>query len=137
MNIKAKFEGRDAVLGRLRKLLPDTEQEVAAQQMASAQELAGAISVRAPHGATGEYARSIEADRIAGRPGKQLLGLRQTKDPNATGVFADFMWRFLEFGTVKMPALPHIFPTYRAYKKRIRRKVAGALNKAVRKARGK
>ncbi|WP_181182629.1 hypothetical protein [Mesorhizobium sp. B3-1-9] len=60
--------------------------------------------------------------------------MNATKDPNATGIFAEFIWRFLEFGTVKMAARPHIFPTYRAYRKKLRRRIAGAVNRAVRKA---
>lgn len=135
MTVRAKWLGREKVMAKLRKLLPDTEKELAATQLDVARELAGRIRARAPR-RTGRYAASIFGDRIAGQAGKQsLIGLRgQTKDPNATGIFAEFVWRFLEFGTIHAPARPHIFPTYRAYKKTARRKVAGAVNKAVRKA---
>lgn len=135
MKIRAKFEGRERVMARLRRLVPLAEKEVAQAQLDVAKELAGRIAARAPT-ATGRYRESIEGDRISGRAsGQAPVGLRgQTKDKNATGIFADFRWRFLEFGTVKMAAQPHIFPTYRAYKRAARRKVAGAVNKAVRKA---
>lgn len=136
MRVKAEFRGRDAVMRRMRKLVPDAEKEVAEAQLEAAQGLASAIENVAPLGETGDYRASIVGAKLSSRPaGRSLVGVGQTKDPNATGIFADYIWRFLEFGTVKMAAQPHIFPTYRANKKRIRRKVAGAVNKAVRKAR--
>jgi HK97 gp10 family phage protein len=131
--IRAKFEGREAVMRKLRRLVPDAEIEAAKAQLEAAQELAVAIEARAPLGQTGDYRASIEGAKLSDKPGKAVLG-STSKDPNATGIFADYIWRFLEFGTVKMAAQPHIFPTYRAMKKRIRRKIAGAINKAVRKA---
>jgi hypothetical protein len=166
MRIKAKIDGRDAVMRRLRQLVPAAEKELAIAQLEGAQELANRIKPRAP--GSGRYRASIQADRLSNRPGKSALskGLKgQTKDPNATGIFADFIWRLLEFGTkahviepktgeylvfrgpdgnvvstkkVDHPgavAHPHIFPTFRAFRKRLRRKMAGAVNKAVRKVR--
>lgn len=122
---------------KLRAIVPEAEKELAKAQLEGAQELATRIKGRAP-ARTGDYRTSIQGDRLANRPKERAVGRGlkgQTKDPNATGVYAEFIWRFLEFGTVKMPARPHIFPTYRAYKKKLRRKMAGAVNKAVRKAR--
>ena len=146
MAVNAKFKSREAVMRRLRQLVPDAEKEAAAAQMEAATELASAIAARAPVGATGEYKRSIQGDKLSNRPGEKAVGGRATKDPNATGVFASYKWRWLEFGTKervvkktgqkvgKVDAQPHVLPTYRGMKKRIRRKVAGAINKAVRKA---
>lgn len=146
---KVKMLGREAVMRRLRQLVPDAEKEVAVEQLEAARELAGGIAARAPRGETGEYAASIQGDRLANRPDSATVGTRPTKDPNATGVFASHKWRWLEFGTAervqkttgrrvgRTPAQPHIFPTYRAMKKRIRRRIAGAVNKAVRRAKGK
>ena len=147
MKIKAKLEGREAVMKRLRALLPDTEAELAEEQLEGAQELAARIKPRAP--GDGTYRSSIQADRLSNRPGQNAIrkGAKgQTKDPNATGIFADYRWRWLEYGTNprfnKMgayrgvgPAMPHIFPTYRAYRKKLRKRMANAVNRAVRKAR--
>ena len=58
----------------------------------------------------------------------------QTKDKNATGLYANYIWRFLEFGTVYMTARPHILPAYRAKRKAVRRAMHAAVNRAVRKA---
>lgn len=134
MAIKAKFLGREVVMKKLNKMVPDAERELAQAQMDVAREAASRIAVRAPVGATGDYKGSIEADRIANRPHQEFTGIRETKDKNATGVFAKFTWRFLEFGTINMAARPHIFPTWRAYRKTARRKMAAAVNKAVRRA---
>ncbi|HWL05003.1 MAG TPA: HK97-gp10 family putative phage morphogenesis protein [Xanthobacteraceae bacterium] len=133
MAVKAKWQGREAVMRRLRQLVPEAEKEAAKAQLEAAQELAAAVAARAPT-RTGNYRDSVQGGRLADGPGQQLVGIRGTKDPNATGIFARFIWRFLEFGTQTQPAQPHIFPTFRAMRKRIRRKVAGAVNKAVRKA---
>jgi HK97 gp10 family phage protein len=147
VRVRAKFEGRAKVMARLRNIVPGAEANLAVAQLEAAKELASAIRTRAPVD-TGTYRNSIQGDRLASRPAGRRVGgrlkatrvgkeLSATKDPNATGIFAEYIWRFLEFGTVKMAARPHIFPTYRAMKPRIRRKMAGAVNKAVRKAKGR
>lgn len=122
-------------MAKLNALVPNAEPDIAAAQLDVARELASRIASRAPV-RTGDYRSSIQGDRLSNRPGKQsAIGLKgNTTDRNATGIFAEFIWRFIEFGTVNMPARPHIYPTYRAFKKTARRKVAGAVNKAIRKA---
>lgn len=135
MRTRAKFEGRDKVMARLRAITPAAEVELAAAQLDAAKDLADKIRPRAPRD-TGEYAASIQGDRLSARPkdARNLVGLKgQTKDKNATGIFAQHLWRWLEFGTVKMARRPHIFPTFRAARPAIRRKMANAVNKALRK----
>lgn len=137
MAIKAKFLGREAVMKKLNAMLPDAERELAQAQMDVGQEAAGRIAQRSRSmvGGSGEYHNSIKADRLSNRPKNELIGpIRETKDKNAVGIFAKFTWRWLEHGTVNMTARPHIFPTWRAYRKTARRKMAAAVNKAVRKA---
>lgn len=160
--VKAKFEGREKLTRKLQKLVPEAEKEYSKAIETGARELAGAIAARAPRD-SGEYVASIEADKLSSRPGKSQVGIQQTKDPNAWGIFANYIWRFIEYGTrahvikaknasrlvwrnetgdtvaaarVSHPgqaAQPHIFPTYRAMRKRIRSRVTRAINKAVRK----
>lgn len=168
MVLKAKFIGREAVNRKLRQIVPEAEAEYAKAIEDGAKELAEAIRARAPRGETGEYAASIEAGKLAGRnDGRKPIGIEATKDPHAWGIFADWKWRFLEFGTkahaivtklgkrlsftdgdgervfaakVSHPgaaAQPHIFPTFRAMRKRLRSRVARSINKAVRKVAGK
>lgn len=139
MAVRAKMMGREAVTRKLNNLVPDAEKELAKVQIEVAQEAASRMAARAASmiGGTGEYHDSIQADRIANRPKNELVGaLRETKDKNATGIFAKFTWRWLEHGTVKMAKRPHLFPTWRAYRKTARRKMAAAVNKAVRRAKG-
>jgi HK97 gp10 family phage protein len=133
MAFRAKFLNREKVMARLIEVAPKAEKELAIAQMEAGMMLADRIKPRAPR-RTGRYQRSIHADRIVDNPGAQgsLVGIRATTDKNAVGIFALFYWRFLEFGTVRQPAQPHIFPTYRAARKVIRRKMANAVNKVIR-----
>ena len=159
--------GREALMRKLNQVVPEADKQLADAQLDAAKDLAGKISARAPTD-SGEYKASIEGGRLADRPGQaSILGGRATKDKNATGVFAAWYWRFLEFGTSahiirakNAPALrfrgrggqmvskesvahpgsaaqPHVFPTWRAFRKTARRQVAKAVNKAVRTAMGK
>lgn len=141
MAFKAKMLGREKVTKLLRDIVPEAEKELAKAQMEGAQSVANKIKPRAPGPRTGDYQASIQAARLADRPKERALGggasNSNTKDPNATGVFADFIWRFLEFGTVKMAKRPHIFPTWRQERKRVRRNMAAAVRKAVKKAKSK
>ena len=131
MRVRAKIEGRDALMARLRSIVPEAEKNLAQAQLEGAQELANRIKPRV-RVRTGKYRDSIQGDKLSNRPNAGGRAKRQTKDPNATGIFALWRWHFDEFGTVNQPAHPAIFPTYRAYKKQLRRKMANAVNKAVR-----
>lgn len=143
MASRTKFIGREALMKRLRQLVPDIDEETKKAKLEGAQELAEAIEARAPLGETGDYRASIEGDLVS--RGGTAIPMGSNRDPDATGIFADYRWRWLEFGTAervqkttgrrvgKVEAQPHIFPTYRARKKAIRRKVATAINRAVRK----
>jgi len=141
MAIKAKMLGRDKTMKLLNGIVPEAEKELAKAQIEAAQSVANKIKPRAPGPRTGAYQASIQAARLADRPKERAVGggasNSNTTDPNATGVFADYIWRFLEFGTVKMAKRPHIFPTYRQEKPKIRRKMAAAVRKAVKKAKSK
>lgn len=163
MAITAELKGRDALMRRLSQLAPNVEKYAAVAKLEAAKDVAEAIQVRAPRGATLEYAESIEADRLSSRPQQEVVGSTATKDPSAAGVFAEYIWRFLEFGTAPhstakgggtvlgkklaaasgaglhpgTSAQPHIFPTYRAMKPEIKKRIRAAVNKAVREAMGK
>jgi hypothetical protein len=144
MKVRAKILGRETTMRLLNQIVPEAEKQLAEAQLKGAQDLAERIKQRAP--GDGQYRASIKADKLSNRPGQKALGKglkNETKDPNATGVFADHIWRWLEYGTQvrktkaganrgEGPAIPHIFPTYRANKARIRRSMAAAVRKAVR-----
>lgn len=140
MKTKATFLGRAKTMQLLNGIVPEAEKELAEAQMKGAQTLANKIKPRAPGPRTGKYQASIEAARLADRPNQRAIGKgldNDTKDPHATGVFADYIWRFLEFGTVNMAKRPHIFPTYRQERPKIRRNMAAAVRKAVKKVKSK
>lgn len=163
MAMMAELKGRDALMRRLNELAPNVEKYAAEAKLQAAQEAAELMRERAPTGATLEYRESFSGERLSDNPDKQQVGITQTKDPTAAGVFAEYIWRFLEFGTAPhstvkgggtvlgrknaelggkgihpgTAAQPHIFPTWRAYKKKASAKVRAAVNKAVREAMGK
>lgn len=163
--LTAELKGRDALMRRLDQLAPNVEKYAAEAKMQIAKDAAEAITAAAPRGEAGEYASSIKAGLA--KEGSGVIGITATKDETATAVFANYIWRFLEFGTrahqikarnggrlkfrasngavvavdsVKHPgsaAQPHVFTTWRAMKKKSRRKLLAAVNKAVREAMGK
>lgn len=140
MKTKVRFLNRAKTMALLNGIVPEAEKQLADAQLKGAQTLAAKIKPRAPGPRTGKYQASIQAARLADRPNERAVGSgikNETTDPNATGVFADYIWRFLEFGTVKMAKRPHIFPTYRQERPRIRRNMAAAVRKAVRKIKSK
>ena len=173
MALKAKLVGREKVHRTLNLVQPNIAASLAGMQMKVAVELAEKIKSYAPVGdddrkrgrPPGTYRNSIHADRLADRPDAQFKGkFQRSKDPNATGVFAEWLWRFLEFGTrphtIKAknaarlvfrgsdgqlryarevnhpgaPAQPHIFPVYRSERKNMRRRMARVVNRALKKA---
>lgn len=140
MAFKAKMLGREQTMRLLNKVVPEVETKLAAAQMDCAETLATKIKPRAPGPRTGAYMASIQADKLSNRPKERALGGRgiqnETKDPTATGVFADYIWRFHEFGTIHMTKRPHIFPTYRQERPNIRSKLAAAVRKGIRQAKG-
>lgn len=132
---RVKRESRDAVMKRLRELAPAAETAAAKAQAEAARDLAEAIKPRLRR-RSGKLAASIEADLVSNRPGQKPVGIGESKDPNAQGIFAIWYWRFVEFGTRRSRAFPAIFPTYRQMRKKIRRKVASAINREIKKAKG-
>lgn len=159
LRARIKPQSRDAVMRRLREVVPEIDDKLADAQRRAAEDLASAIKARAPS-LSGEYRNSIEAAKLSEIDYRQTPGIATTKDPNAYGIKALYIWRFIEFGSRahiikarKKPKLafsvggrlirtaqvshpgtkpqPHIFPTYRAMKKRIRRRIAAAVNKAL------
>lgn len=159
--LKAEIKGREALMRRLNQLAPNIEKYTADAKLQAAEQVADAIRQRAPTGATLEYMESLEGAALASRPAQEQVGTTKTKDPSAAGVFAEFIWRFLEWGTAPhnvakgggtlkgkrqaaageghmhpgSRAQPHIFPTYRAMKPKIRKLILAAVNKGIRDAR--
>jgi HK97 gp10 family phage protein len=134
--ITAQWKNREKVMAQLFAIAPEAEKRLAERQLVLAEDLAARIRAHAPR-QTGRYQRSIRGDRLDARPGGRSAPvgmLSGSKDPNATGVFALFIWRWLEFGTVHMAARPHIFPIYRSRKPYIKRSLSSVLNRAVKRA---
>lgn len=166
MAIKARVLGREALTRNLERITPGVTEAAAKAKLEVAQEAARRIKDAAPH-KTGEYAASIKGERQADNPGIKPVGGRQSKDPDATAVYAEFIWRFIEWGTaphlikgrggknlvfkgedgrtVSVPSVnhpggrahPHVFPTWKAYRKAAKAKISRAIGKAVKASLGK
>jgi HK97 gp10 family phage protein len=158
--IKTTIIGREALQRRLDELVPEASAAAAQAKLEVAQEAASRIASRAPTH-TGDYKASIRGGRQADNPGILPVGGKKSTDPDATAVYADFIWRFLEFGTaphvikgknggnvvftaadgnvvsarsVAHPggmARPHVFYTWKAMKKAAKAKISRAISKAV------
>ncbi|WP_425963877.1 HK97 gp10 family phage protein [Rhizobium nepotum] len=160
--IKAKVLGRDALTKKLNQVAPLANKYAAEAKLQIANEAADKISDRAPisnDATAGDYAASIQAAKISDRPNsKALVGATASKDPDATGIFADWIWHFLEFGTrphsvakgggtvagqksadgARMhpgtKAQPHIFPTWRSLRAKAKKRINDAVWRGVREA---
>ncbi|WP_421579500.1 HK97 gp10 family phage protein [Shinella sp. M31] len=163
MALKATITGKDELFRRLTQVAPNVAKYATEAKRKAGDELAEAIRQRAPTGATLEYMESIEADELANRPHQERVSKAAAKDPTAVGLFAEYIWRWLEWGTAPhntakgggtvlgqathregggtqhpgTRAQPHIFPTYRAMKPKIMKRIRAAVNKGVREAMNK
>nr|WP_321457190.1 HK97 gp10 family phage protein [uncultured Cohaesibacter sp.] len=138
---KTKWIGKEKAFRQLRRIAPEVEKQLGPGLEKSADELANLARSYAPK-KTGNYAKTIEA--------KQVEDHKQTP---SWGLFADFIWRFIEFGTKPgrygartssggrdrkvyrthpgTPARPHLWPAYRVLKRRIKSRTSRTINKAV------
>lgn len=163
MAFKTQVLGRAALTAKLDALVPNATKYAADVKYDIAETVADKIREVAPRGATLEYAEAIAGDFIKNRPAQKAIGIRDTKDPDAAGIFAPFQWNWLEFGTAPhntakgggtkagqkqtraqgaqihpgTKAQPHIFFVWRAYKATAKKRINAAINKAVREAMGK
>jgi len=164
MAIRAKVLGRDALMRNLEKITPGVTKAAAEAKLEAAKEAANLISAAAPF-KTGEYMESIQGGRQADNPNAHYIG-RRSKDPDATGIYASFIWRFLEWGTaphlikgrgknlvfkgedgriVSVPSVdhpgarahPHIYPTWKEFRPKAKKMVNQAVNNAVKASLGK
>lgn len=163
MALKAKMMGRAALMRRLNELAPMAEEYAAEAKLEVVKEAANLISAAAPFD-TGDYMSKIKGERQADNPNHAPVVGQKSKDPDATAVYAPFIWRFLEFGTkasagesprpdrryksgkimtagkrahAATPAIPHVFPTWNEFKPRAKRTINAAINRAVREVRGR
>ena len=150
MALKAKVSGRQALMRRLSELAPNAEKYAAEAKLEVVKEAANLISADAPHD-TGDYMTEIKGERQADNPNLAPVVGAKSKDPDATAVYAPWIWRFLEFGTKShinkgrfagtthpgTPAQPHIFPTWNEYKPKAKKRINAAINRAVREVMGR
>jgi len=122
--VSMKLQGGDRVFRHMRAMPRAVAEEWDKAGEKSATEVAALASHLAPK-RTGQYAASIQAKRISSERGP------------AWGVFASWVWRFIEFGTLNATARPHLWPALRLLKKRVRNRYKRATSKGVKRALGK
>jgi len=148
MAVRAKVLGREKLMRRLKIFVPDAEKEMTEAKELSMAEVASKIAARAPYD-TGEYYDSLESGLVKDNPqARKRPGYRKSKDEEAVGIFGKWYWRLIEFGTAPhvnggmfagsehpgSQAKPHVFPTWRANRNNVKKKVRQGLNKAVKKS---
>ena len=149
---KTRWVGKEKAFRQLKRVAPAVENDLPKALEQNANEVADLARQYAPK-RTGEYAQSIKA--------------KETETENglpAWGIFAKYIWRFLEFGTsagryrvrvgsrksdVKQHktrgrfsyrthpgnrAQPHIWPAYRVIKRRMMSRITRTINKAIKRA---
>jgi len=131
----AKMLGLEAVLDRLARIPIEVRKAVEAQVQKEADDLVAAEKRAAPvselEDHPGQLRDSIEAYLSPSNPLRRriIVGARDSK--------GRLFGSYVEFGHTSpdgsyTPASPFFFPTYRARRKGIRRRIAGAATKALR-----
>lgn len=166
MAMKAKIQGREALTRKLNNMAPSANKYAAEEKLAIAKEAAERMASSAPH-KSGDYRASIQGDFQRNRSNHKKIGggdYQNSKDPDATGIFADYIWRFLEHGTKYSPAegprqkrsvkrkvvmtrakkahaatrpFPHIFANWRAMRDESKKRIHLAIIRGVKEAMGK
>lgn len=158
-----KIKGREVLSRALNKMAPEAEKAATEEKIKVVREAAAAIAARAPVGPSvdaltgqtrnaGSYKESIRGGFQSENTGAgRSKNTRASKDPTAVGVYANYIWRFLEFGTsphVNKGAVPgsqhpgtaaqkHVFTTWREMRPKAKRKINAALYKSIKKTVGK
>lgn len=158
MALKVQVKGRAELTRNLNAIVPNALKYAADANLQIVEQAAEKIRDVAPRGATLEYAESIEGDFLKNKPDAKSFSDNPTKDPDAAGLFAPFIWRFLEYGTAPhntapgggtvsgrldaqqgignlhpgTQAQPHIWNTWRAFQATANRMKRNAINKAFR-----
>ncbi|MBA5779494.1 HK97 gp10 family phage protein [Stappia sp. F7233] len=141
--VSLKTRSVDRSLARLRRVVPELDAEINKANEASANEMADLARRLAPK-RSGDYAASINAKKVEDGQATFVNTSRTPRGVSTTsrtisataawGIFASWIWTFLEFGTRNASAQPHIFPAYRLIRRRHLRRARRALSVAVRKA---
>lgn len=146
MSVKYVVRNKEKLFRKLKQMDDQIEKEVQAAALKGAEEVAAMAANLAPKNPAtpSDYAGSINAKPVTTISGnvfnsaigagkiKARKGQRAITDGQAAaGVFAKFVWRFIEYGTINNPPYPHMTVAYRALKKRIQGRMSRAIGKAV------
>lgn len=128
------------------KQIPDVAVEAARKAMEDgAEEIVNAMRAAAPKGASGDLIASIGWTWGELPPGTFMIDeIRSGKNQGQqfatmrlkiyAGSKDAFYARFVEFGTVKMPARPFFYPTWKRMRTQFRRDIRNRVRAAIREA---
>lgn len=149
----ARLKGKEAALRRMRALYPEVAKVVIAETRIEVEKLAEAMKRVVPK-KTGVLKRSIRVEDVEGKPGVFRIiagGVPETRKKVRKGVKdADFALakqagnnkgefdyaRAVEFGHIaedgtQVPADPYFYPTYRAQKRGMGRRISAKARKQL------
>lgn len=129
-------KGLQQLHARFAKVPDIVRVELEKQIAKEADKIVAELKATAPH-KSGDMRDSIGWTWGDAPKGSLKIGRAFGKDygkVSATIYVGEFYARFLEFGTIKMPASPFFFPVYRASKGQIQTNLRNAVNRAVKKA---
>ena len=122
----------------MRRAVPDAIRAAAVAALeAEAAKIVASMKARAPK-LSGDLAESIGWTWGAAPAGAMVVGTVAARAGDAARItiYAGggdaFYARFQEFGTVKMPASPFFYPTWRAERRRARSAITRRITKAIR-----
>ena len=146
MTVRYVVRNKEKLFRKLRSMDDEIEKDVQGAALKGAQEVAAMAANLAPKNpqTPSDYAGSINAQPVTSLSANQFnsaigagrIKVRKGQDLRtngvaAAGVFAKFVWRFIEYGTVNNPPHPHMGVSYRALRKRIQGRMSRAIGKAV------
>lgn len=132
----ARVLNREKIVARLAKIPPAVKAAVQAQLKTNVDGLVEAMKRAAPVGSDMERNPGELRDSIHSYPNPQReLSFRiiaDAKDVKGRFIGGHVEWGHLTVGGRHVPAVPFFFPTYRAQKKPMRRRLADAARKSFR-----
>lgn len=143
-NARMVVRNKERLFKKLRALDGAMERELQVAAMKGAEEVAQMAANLAPKNPAtpSDYAGTINAkpvDVLGRTEFNAAIGVGKIKKGEgsatngvaAAGVFAKWVWRIIEGGSVNNPPQPHMLVAYRALRKRVQGRMSRAINKAA------
>lgn len=136
--VKIRYPNKEQIFARLRKISPNVDAEIAKSNERFARQFVSQIKNLAPDD-SGKLKQSlrygfVDPETKTEVASAQIRSRGAGGTRTALGIFGEFYWKFIEFGTVNTAARPFIYPIYRLMKTKYLRTARAAINRAVKSA---